>query len=68
MVAAVNAELASRWWSFADFLVDMYAAGELKDRTNLTYYQADKVHCTNAGYAVMARQVRLAIRQWLMTL
>ena len=22
--------LASRWWSFADFLVDMYAAGELK--------------------------------------
>lgn len=67
MVAAVNAELAARWWTFADFLVDIYAANEMRDRTNTTYFNADKTHNTNLGYAVMGRQQTLAIRQWLMS-
>lgn len=47
--------------TYADMLVDVAAISELSDPTNTTYYNADKVHLTNAGYALVAAKVKAAI-------
>ncbi len=66
MHIAVNNELDKRWFGFADFLVDLRRAPELLDNTNLTYFNADGVHWTDAGQAVCAREVRRCYREWLL--
>jgi len=47
---AVNAELLARWPDFADAHVDLAGRPNLADPDNGTYYDADKIHITNAGY------------------
>jgi hypothetical protein len=37
--------------------VDLYADARLADATNTTYF-VDNVHCTTAGYAVVARLIQ----------
>jgi hypothetical protein len=41
-------------YSFADGLADLGANVNLQDATNLTYFNADKIHLTDAGYSVVA--------------
>ncbi len=43
--------------SFVDAVADLGARPELQDATNLTYYNADKIHLTTAGYAVVGEVV-----------
>ena len=40
--------------SFADAVVDLGADARLADATNVTYFNADKVHLIEAGYDVVA--------------
>lgn len=40
--------------SLYDALADLGADARLQDATNLTYFNADKVHLTDAGYGVVA--------------
>jgi lysophospholipase L1-like esterase len=47
--------------AFADVLVDLAADARLRDATNTTYYNADKVHLTPAGYQVVGERVAAAI-------
>jgi len=49
-----NALIASGWQSFANALADVAADSRLQDPTNTTYFDADKVHLNNTGYAVVA--------------
>lgn len=42
-------------------IIDVGARAEFSDATNLTYYQADQIHLTTAGYAVVAGLVSDAI-------
>jgi len=40
--------------SWADAVADLGADARLQDNSNLTYYDADRIHLTTAGYAVVA--------------
>jgi lysophospholipase L1-like esterase len=40
-----------------DSLIDLGADSRLQDATNVTYYNADKVHLTDTGYGVVAALV-----------
>jgi lysophospholipase L1-like esterase len=49
--------------SYADYLVDLgndATLGVAGAQNDLTYYQSDKVHMTNAGYAIVAALVKNA--------
>ena len=53
----VNTLLRQHWREFADALMDVGAdpyIGQAGQTTNATYYAADLVHMTNAGYARVA--------------
>ena len=58
----VNAIIRSTWAQFADKLADYAADPAFADETNATYRAADRVHYTDAGYAVMAGYVQAAIQ------
>jgi len=52
-----NDLIRTNWDSFADAFADVGddpTIGQTGDNLNLTYYNADKVHMTDAGYAVVA--------------
>lgn len=54
----------TRGGAYADFLINIGAdttIGEAGDELNTTYY-ADRVHLTNAGYAIVADYVKKAIQ------
>ena len=51
--------------SFVDAIADLGARPELQDATNLTYYNADKIHLTAAGYAVVGEVVGAALNSLL---
>lgn len=55
---AFNALLAANYTDYADALADVGAAANLQDPTNGTYFDADKLHLTTAGYAVVAAVVK----------
>jgi lysophospholipase L1-like esterase len=62
---AVNQRIRADWPTFADAIVDVAAIPELGragDELNPRYY-ADRVHLTDAGYAIIARSVAKAIRE-----
>lgn len=61
MVAAVNAEMAARWFTFADMLVDLTAWAPYMDRTNTTYFLADQIHWTKALQQMTSLVVRRAM-------
>lgn len=50
----VNANLAANWATFADGFAQLSARSELSNAANTTYYSADTIHLTDAGYSVVA--------------
>ncbi len=60
VLVAYNAWLSVNWQTFADAVAPVAADSRLSDPTNATYYQADGVHLTAAGNAVVAGIVRPA--------
>ena len=62
---AFNAMVRSQWRTFADALADMGAdatIGLAGSEMNGTYYDTDRVHMVNAGYAIVAGLVTAAIQ------
>lgn len=57
----VNTSIRANYETYADVLCDLAADSRLSDCTNLTYFQADQVHLTDAGYAVVAELVEAAV-------
>jgi hypothetical protein len=60
----LNASIRANWTSYADALADVGAdptIGDSGDENDTTYYQSDKVHLTDAGYAIVAGIVEDAI-------
>jgi lysophospholipase L1-like esterase len=58
--ASVNASIRANWATFADALADIAAdsrIGDNGDNADATYYNADLIHMTNAGYGVVAEIV-----------
>lgn len=49
-----NAWLRTNYSTYATHLVDLAADSRLQDTSNTTYFDADGVHLTAAGYAVVA--------------
>jgi lysophospholipase L1-like esterase len=60
---AVNAELESRWEDFADGFIDVRDDARLNNQNNTTYFCDDKIHLTEAGYAVVASLVAAKIEE-----
>ena len=58
---AVNALIRANWGTFADALADLAADSRLQDATDTTYYNADELHGTTAGYAVVGAIVGAAL-------
>jgi hypothetical protein len=66
VIAAFNALVIANWTTFADGLVDLSAEpniGPPGSYSNLTYYNADGVHLTAAGDALVAALVKTAVQQ-----
>ncbi len=62
--ATVNANIAANYASFAHALADVAAdttIGQNGQNTNLTYYNADGIHMTDAGYTIVAGLVKTAL-------
>lgn len=57
---ALNANIVANG-AGADYVADVAANANLSDYTNLTYFQADQIHLTAAGYAVVAGIVKTEI-------
>ena len=62
-----NASIRANWATFADALYDPNADSRFADSNNTTYYNADKVHYTDAGYAIIANGVNAALNAALAT-
>lgn len=58
--SAVNLALATDYRNYADALVKLSEIPELQDASNTTYF-ADGIHCTTAGYALVAVAVNDAV-------
>lgn len=56
-----NADVRANYLTFANALADVAADSRLQDPTNATYFNADLVHLTAAGYAVVAGIVKTAV-------
>jgi lysophospholipase L1-like esterase len=62
-----NGLITANWATFADALADFAADGRIGDagdELDTTYYP-DKVHMTNAGYAIIAGMVKTAVESLL---
>lgn len=60
-ITAINTLIRTNWATFADAIADLAANANLSDSTNTTYFQADNVHLTTAGYGVVAGLVQTAL-------
>ena len=58
---SVNTSIRANWATFADALVDVAADTRLDDFNDATYFYTDKIHLTDAGYAVVASLINTAI-------
>lgn len=61
---AFNTPIRANWATFATALVDIAAdnrIGDSGDELDMTYYQSDNTHLTQAGYAIVAAAVKAAI-------
>jgi lysophospholipase L1-like esterase len=57
--------MVSNWATYADVIVRIDSnayIGDAGNPNNTTYYQADKIHLTPAGYSVVAGLVTTAIQ------
>ena len=61
----VNTYIRANYTSWADDLADIQANANLQTTTDTTYFQADGVHLTDAGYAIVADIVKSALTTWL---
>ena len=52
-MAIYNAFILANYSKFADAVVDVAADARLQNTANTTYFDADAIHLTNAGYAVV---------------
>lgn len=60
-IATVNASIRANYTSWADGLVDLAIDYRLDDPADSTYFNADKLHLTDAGYGVVAELVKAQI-------
>ncbi|MER9829158.1 SGNH/GDSL hydrolase family protein [Mesorhizobium sp. M0134] len=63
--ATVNALLASQYAQFADALVDLSGIANLQTPTNTTYFAADTIHLTDAGYALVAGAAKTVVETFI---
>ncbi len=49
--------------SYCNYLVDVQAEPNLQTTSNTTYFASDTIHLTNAGYAIVASDVKIALNQ-----
>lgn len=56
-----NQSIRDNWATFADGIVDLALDSRFTNPLNTTYFQADKIHLTAAGYAVVAALVKAKI-------
>lgn len=61
--AAFNTWLRANYTQFADYLVDLTAIPQLTNPANTTYFNADKVHLTDAGHQLVANAMAFAVQQ-----
>lgn len=61
IVADFNTWLRLNYTTYATDLVDLAADARLQTPTNATYFQADQIHLTDAGYGVVAALVDAAL-------
>jgi lysophospholipase L1-like esterase len=64
----VNTSIRANWSTYADALADVGAdmtIGEALDSDNTTYYNGDKVHMIDAGYAIVAGIIEDAVTSLL---
>jgi lysophospholipase L1-like esterase len=57
----LNTLLKANFGSYANVLVKLDEASELSNSANATYFQADGVHLTDAGYAVVGGLVQTGL-------
>ena len=55
---AVNAQLAARYSTFADYLVDLAADARFQNPNDTTYYNGDRIHLISVGYAVVESLIK----------
>lgn len=58
----VNTFVRNNWVKFADALIDVAADPRLQNSADTTYFSGDKLHLTNAGYAVVADRADPVVR------
>jgi lysophospholipase L1-like esterase len=56
-----NTSVRTNYKTFAGALADIGADSHLQDSTNTTYFDADLIHLTAAGYAIVAAIVQPAV-------
>jgi lysophospholipase L1-like esterase len=56
-----NTALLANFATYADGMIDLASVANLSDSTNTTYFNADKVHLTAAGYQEVATAVDTAL-------
>lgn len=62
---ALNVLIAAGWATYADAFVDIDADVNLSNPADLTYFQADTIHYTQAGQAVVAGLIDTAVSSLL---
>lgn len=58
---ALNALILANYATYADGVADLGADAKLQNAADTTYFNADKTHLNNAGYAVVAGIVAAAV-------
>lgn len=61
---SANSLIRANWGTFADALADVAAdsrIGDAGDELDTTYYNADQVHMTDAGYGIIAATVKASL-------
>jgi lysophospholipase L1-like esterase len=64
----VNNKIRTELIDVVDGIIDFTTdenIGQKGDETNLTYYNADKIHLTDAGYAIVANMVYAGIKTFI---
>lgn len=64
-IAAANALIRTEYTFHAEGIFDLAAQTELSDYNNTTYFNADKIHLTTAGYAVWAREMEQCLLKYI---
>ncbi len=66
-IATANQSIRDNWPTFAHAFYDLALDARFQNYNDLTYFQSDKVHYTDAGYAIVAAGVDAALTDALAT-